>query len=549
MGAPSPRVIMFVMLILISFSLVLHLAALVCLLIILKRRPEVASEEMLEPVLREELGKARSDAERDARLLRQEVANANNENIKLLTQLLLEQFRQLRESNDKFLKQLQEAITGKQKAGFEHLTELLGKIGEAQGERFGDFETHLKNLTDSDAKQIKALRDGNDKFLKQLREGITGEQKAGFEHLTELLGKIGEAQGERFGDFETHLKNLTESNENHIGALGEAVGKNLKEIRESNEQKLEQMRKTVDEKLQGTLEKRLGESFKLVSEQLAEVHKGLGDMQRLATNVGSLKQVLTNVKLRGTWGEVQLGALLDQVLTPQQYERNVKPNPYSNETVEYAIKLPGPDDHPQSVVWLPIDSKFPQEDYMRLLDASESGDKETERRALSDLAKTVENAATDIRDKYLVPPHTTDFGILFLPTEGLYAEVVRNQKLLDLLQQGQRVIPAGPTTLAAILNSLQMGFQTLAIQKRSSEVWEVLAAVKTEFGKFGDTLDKVKRHLDRASKTVEDTGVRTRAMERKLREVEELPSDADSAKLLGLPSADQPPLISSSDQS
>lgn len=486
-GAPSPRVIMFVMLILISFSLVLHLAALVCLLIILKRRPEVASEERLESVLREELGTARSGAERDARLLRQEVANMNNENIRSLTQLLLEQFRQLRESNDKFLKQLQEAITGEQKAGFEHLTELLGKIGEAQGERFGDFETHLKNLTDS--------------------------------------------------------------NEKHIGTLGEAVGKNLKEIRESNEQKLEQMRKTVDEKLQGTLEKRLGESFKLVSEQLAEVHKGLGDMQRLATNVGSLKQVLTNVKLRGTWGEVQLGALLDQVLTPQQYERNVKPNPYSNETVEYAIKLPGPDDHPQSVVWLPIDSKFPQEDYMRLLDASESGDKETERRALSDLAKTVENAAMDIRDKYLVPPHTTDFGILFLPTEGLYAEVVRNQKLIDLLQQGQRVIPAGPTTLAAILNSLQMGFQTLAIQKRSSEVWEVLAAVKTEFGKFGDTLDKVKRHLDRASKTVEDTGVRTRAMERKLREVEELPSDADSAKLLGLPSADQPPLISSSDQS
>ena len=539
------HVIVFVMLILISLSILLHLAALACLLIILKRRPEPAGKEILEPVLREELGKARSDAERDARLLRQEVAEVNNTNVSALTTLLLEQFNQLRVNNDEFLKKLQEGITGEQKVGFVHLTELLDKIGEAQGKRFEDFETHLKNLTESDAEQIKGLRESNDEFLKQLREGITGEQKVGFVHLTELLDKIGEAQGKRFEDFETHLKNLIESNENHIGTLGEAVGKNLKEMRESNEQKLEQMRKTVDEKLQGTLEKRLGESFKLVSEQLAEVHKGLGDMQKLATNVGSLKQVLTNVKLRGTWGEVQLGALLEQVLTPQQYERNVKPNPYSNEMVEYAIKLPGPDDHPQSAVWLPIDSKFPQEDYMRLLDASESGDKETERRALSDLAKTVENAATDIRNKYLAPPHTTDFGLLFLPTEGLYAEVVRNQKLLDLLQQGQRVIPAGPTTLAAILNSLQMGFQTLAIQKRSSEVWDVLSAVKTEFGKFGNTLDKVKRHLDRASRTVEDTGVRTRAMERKLREVEELPADADSAKLLGLPPANQQPLISS----
>ncbi len=322
--------------------------------------------------------------------------------------------------------------------------------------------------------------------------------------------------------------------EYRLDKLRQMVESGLDRLQKSNEKKLEQMRETVDEKLQGTLEKRLGESFKQVSERLEQVHKGLGEMQQLATGVGDLKKVLTNVKTRGTWGEVQLGALLEQILTPHQYESNVKPNPASNAIVEFAIRLPGPDNMPHSVVWLPIDAKFPLESYHQLLDSAESGDAEAVKCASSALAKSVELAATEIRDKYLSPPHTTDFGILFLPTEGLYAEVVRDANLLDRLQQKYRVVVAGPTTLAAMLNSLQMGFRTLAIEERSSEVWKILSAVKVEFGKFGDILDRVKKQLDTASRSIDQTGTRSRAIEKQLRSVEELPSEEESIALLGL---------------
>ena len=474
------------MLILISFSIVLHLAVLACLLILLKGRSAPGGSESLEPVLRAELGKARDASAHDAGALRTEVANAGAKNTETLTNLLLGQLKELRESNDRAI-----------------------------------------NL---------------------LREGVTGAQEEGAKHLTELLGKIGEAQDKRFEVFATQLAALKESNEKHIGDLSEGVQKNLKEMREGNEEKLEQMRQTVDEKLQGTLEKRLGESFDLVSKQLAQVHKGLGEMKQLAADVGDFKRVLTNVKVRGTWGEVQLGALLEQVLTPQQYGRNVKPKPYSNEIVEFAIKLPGPDDGSQSVVWLPIDAKFPQADYDRLKEASESGDPGAVEKAVSALAKTVEAAAEDIRDKYLAPPHTTDFGILFLTTEGLYAEVVRNQDLMDRLQQGHRVVPAGPTTLAAFLNSLQMGFRTLAIQKRSSEVWKLLAAVKTDFGKVGKDLSTLHTHLSNATKKIEDTQGLTSKMVGRIEEAEALPSDTDTAKLLGIPPSDQPPLIAGAER-
>ncbi len=248
--------------------------------------------------------------------------------------------------------------------------------------------------------------------------------------------------------------------------------------------------------------------------------------------------MLTNVKTKGTWGEVQLGALLEQILTRHQYEANVKPKPGSNEIVEFAIRLPGPDDAPAGVVWLPIDAKFPQDYYHRLLDAADSGDSKAVQQASAALARAVGSAAADIQKKYLAPPHTTDFGILFLPTEGLYAEVVRDPELLDRLQQRHRVVVAGPTTLSAILNSLQMGFRTLAIERRSSEVWTVLSAVKTEFGKFGEVLDRVKKQLDTASRSIDQTGTRSRAIERKLRSVEELPSDGDAAGLLGLSAED-----------
>ena len=290
----------------------------------------------------------------------------------------------------------------------------------------------------------------------------------------------------------------------------------------------------MDEKLHDTLEKRLGESFKLVSDRLEAVHKGLGEMQHLATGVGDLKRVLTNVKVRGTWAEVQLGAILEQILTPEQFEKNVRVKADSLESVEYAVRLPGPKDEPEACVWLPIDSKFPQEDYLRLQEAAERADPAAIQTATDALARTVRAAAKDIHDKYISPPSTTDFGIMFLATEGLYAEVLRQPALVEDLQHRYRVVVAGPTTLAAILSSLRMGFQTLAIEQRAVEVWRVLAAIKTEFGKFGDILDKVKHQLYTASRTMEKTGVRSRAIERRLRSVEKLP-EPEALEILALP--------------
>jgi len=311
----------------------------------------------------------------------------------------------------------------------------------------------------------------------------------------------------------------------------------MKELQEGNEKKLEEVRKTVDEKLHETLEKRLGESFKQVSDRLESVQKGLGEMQTLATGVGDLKRVLTNVKARGTWAEVQLGSILEQILAPGQYGKNVQVKAMSAERVEYAVRLPGPKDDPKTCVWLPIDSKFPQEDYLRLQDASDRADVEGVQAAIEALARRIRAEAKDIRDKYLDPPGTTDFGIMYLATEGLYAEVLRQPALVDDLMNIYRVVVAGPTTLAAILSSLRMGFQTLAIEQQAAEVWRVLGAVKTEFGKFGGVLAKVKRQLSTASKTIDETGVRTRQMEKSLLRVEKLPT-AEAQKLIGLAAVD-----------
>jgi DNA recombination protein RmuC len=308
------------------------------------------------------------------------------------------------------------------------------------------------------------------------------------------------------------------------------------ELLESNDRKLDEMRRTVDEKLHETLERRLGESFKIVSDRLEAVHKGLGEMQNLATGVGDLKRVLTNVKARGTWAEVQLAAILEQILTPAQFERNVRVKADTAERVEYAVRLPGPSGEPAACVWLPIDSKFPQEDYLRLQEAAERSDPNAVQDAAEDLARSVRVAAKEIHDKYVNPPATTDFAIMFLATEGLYAEVLRQPGLVDDLQQRFRVVVAGPTTLAALLSSLRMGFQTLAIEQRAAEAMRLLGAIKLEFGKFGDVLDKVKRQLHTASQTIEATGARTRAIERHLRAVEELP-EAEAAEVLVLPPA------------
>src|SRR3954451_8832008 len=297
----------------------------------------------------------------------------------------------------------------------------------------------------------------------------------------------------------------------------------LKQLQEDNSKQIDRMRATVDEKLQGTLEKRLGESFKLVSERLEQVHQGLGAMRQLASDVGGLQKVLANVKTRGGWGEVQLGALLEQVLTADQFARNVKTREDSNEHVEFAVKLPG--DQNGAPVWLPIDAKFPTEDYQRLIAAQDEGNVPAIEDAMKGLETQLKKSAREICQKYINPPRTTDFALMFLPTEGLYAEAIRRVGLVEQVQRDCRVVFAGPTTLAALLNSLQMGFRTLAIQKRSSEVWNLLAGVKTEFAKFGDALSKVKDKLDQAASDMDKVAVRSRAITKKLRDVEELPSN------------------------
>ena len=381
--------------------------------------------------------------------------------------------------------------------------------------------------------ELRAAREEAAQAARDLRQEVSGTQNAGTETLVKTISEIGQAQTSKFQAFTVQLKTLTESNEGGLQRLRETVDRRLQELRQSNEKKLDQMRHVVDEKLQSTLEKRLGESFKLVGDRLEAVQQGLGEMRSLASGVGDLKKVLTNVKTRGTWGEVQLGALLEQILTPDQFERNVKPRVDSRDVVEFAIRLPGPTDDRKQSVWLPIDSKFPQEDYLRLVEASEVGDATAVQQAQAALLRSIQDSARDVSAKYLNPPRTTDFAILFLPTEGLYAEVLRQAGLVERLQREHRIVIAGPTTLAALLNSLRIGFRTLAIEQRSSEVWKVLAAVKTEFGKFGDVLIKVKRQLETAGRTIDETEVRTRAMERKLRSVEELPT-GDATALLDL---------------
>ncbi len=315
----------------------------------------------------------------------------------------------------------------------------------------------------------------------------------------------------------------------NLGDVRTTLEGRLQTLQQGNEAKLEQMRATVEEKLQTTLEARLGESFRLVSERLEQVHRGLGEMQTLASGVGDLKRVLTNVKTRGTFGEVQLAALLEQVLTPEQYATNVATRPGSGERVEFAVRMPGRDDGVP--VWLPIDAKFPAEDYERLLAAHDAADSAAIESAGRALETRIRIEAKTLREKYVEPPHTTDFGILFLPTEGLFAEVLRRPGLTEALHRELRVVIAGPTTLFAMLNSLQMGFRTLALEKRSAEVWQVLGAVKTEFGKFGDVLATLKRQLATASETIEKAETRTRAMDRRLRTVEALPAD-QAARLL-----------------
>ncbi|WP_434031957.1 DNA recombination protein RmuC [[Pseudomonas] boreopolis] len=391
-------------------------------------------------------------------------------------------------------------------------------------EQLESFARHQEVRLDAFARSLADLSTRTDARLDQLRETLTEDARRGRQ-------EAGESQQRFAGSLDQRLLELTQRNELRIGEMRATLEQQLQALQNDNAAKLEQMRATVDEKLQSTLNQRLDSSFKLVSERLEQVQRGLGEMQQLATGVGDLKRVLSNVKTRGGWGEVQLENILEQTLTQEQYARGVRLRADSAEAVDFAVRLPGRgrDDAP---VWLPIDSKFPREDYERLLDAQEQGDQEQVLASGAQLERAIRVQAKSIGDKYIVPPYSTDFAVMFLPTEGLYAEVIRRPGLVDLLQREHRVVVAGPTTVTALLNSLQMGFRTLAIEQRSSEVWSLLGAVKSEFGKFAGILEKAEKQINTVGKSLGEASRKTRTIERRLRGVESLSAD-DSRALLG----------------
>jgi DNA recombination protein RmuC len=390
--------------------------------------------------------------------------------------------------------------------------------------RLDAFEKAQERVERVIREEVAQNRDELGKAARDQRQEVVATLKGITEATTKTMGELARIQKAQLEAMSTAIVKLSDSNEKKLEAVRLTVEGKLQTIQIDNAKQLEQIRETVDEKLQGTLEKRLGESFKQVSERLELVHKGLGEMQTLATGVGDLKKVLTNVKTRGTWGEVQLSVLLEQVLNPDQFATNVATKD-GGERVEFAVKLPGQGTERDETVLLPIDAKFPVEDYQRLLEAQERADAEGVEAAGKQLGNRIKACASDICTKYLNPPKTTDFGILFLPIEGLFAEVIRRSGLTEAIQRECRVVIAGPTTLWSILNSLQMGFRTLAIEKRSSEVWNLLSAVKTEWTRYGDILDAVQKKLNQASETIEKAKVRSRAVGRKLKDVQELPTN------------------------
>ncbi len=457
----------------------------------------------------------------------------------------LEAFQKAQERTERVVKEeiaLNRGELGK--AASDQRQELSGAfktLGDAVGQRINDVASLQKSQLEAFAAQLTAFANTISEKLDgaraesattatQLRQEVVKTLTDISDAMARTLKELAAAEKLQLDAFSKQIESLTKTSGEKLEAVRTTVEAQLQSMKADNATQLEQMRLTVDEKLQGTLEKRLGESFKQVSERLEQVHKGLGEMQSLATGVGDLKKVLTNVKTRGTWGEVQLGALLEQVLSPEQFARNVSTKG-NGERVEFAIKLPGQGADRSEVVWLPIDAKFPSEDYQRLMEAQERADLEGIEAAGKELEGRVRSCARDISEKYLAPPNTTDFGILYLPIEGLFAETIRRTGLIESIQRDSRVIVAGPTTLWSILNSLQMGFRTLAIEKRTSEVWNLLAGVKTEWSKYGEVLDAVEKKLHQATDTIEKAKVRSRAIGRKLKDVQELPASEARALL------------------
>lgn len=421
-----------------------------------------------------------------------------------------DELSRIREEQQRNSRDIREESVNSMQKFSEMITKTISEIGKLQKEQLEGFATQLKSFQEQQGVSDKTNRDELKTSLKSFEEKFSLNVK-----------DFNDLQRQKLDNMMSQLEKIRETVENR-----------LKLLQDENAKKLEEMRATVNEKLQDTLDKRLTESFKQVSERLEQVHKGLGEMQTLATGVGDLKKVLSNVKTRGILGEIQLENILDQLLSPEQYARNIATKKGSRDSVEFAIRLPGKEEAGQEV-WLPIDSKFPLEDYHSLLEAYDTGDANQVNTIGKSLESAIKKFAKDIRDKYIDPPYTTDFGIMFLPVEGLYAEIVRRTNLLETLQREYKIVVTGPTTLAAILNSLQMGFRTLAIEKRSSEVWNILGAVKTEFGRFGEVLKKAQEKIQKAGEDIDElVGTRTRKIQSKLKQVQELPA-TDSNLILG----------------
>lgn len=445
-----------------------------------------ASLQKTDSLLREEMGRNRDEFNKNSRELREETGNS--------------------------FKSFQDSLAARMTESF-----------TLQKEQFTDFSQRMDKTFEMLESRLKEVRTQLDEDAKTNRTETKSNLGSFEEKFVSNVKEFNDLQKQKFDSLITNLSDMNKSVETRLERLREAIELQLKTLREENSKKLDEMRNVVDEKLQTTLEKRLGESFKQVSERLEQVHQGLGDMKNLANGVGDLKKVLSNVKTRGMLGEYQLANLLEQIFSPEQYSTNVQCKENSQSRVEFAIKLPGRDDDNKQV-YLPIDAKFPIEDYYRLQEAYELGDLIKIEAVRKELGNKIKSSAKEISDKYINPPVTTDFAILFLPSEGLYAEIISKTELLEQIQREYRVVVSGPTTLGALLNSLQMGFKTFAIHKRSSEVWQILGAVKTEFGKFGKVLQEAQRNITGANKKLDDLiGARTRAIERKLRDVEELP--------------------------
>ena len=498
---------------------VLLLLAVGLLVVLVLRRPGA----LLERALREEQREGRAE-------LRQQL-----DGLSALQEQRNEAFGRRLEDlalrTDQRLDVLREALTeDARKARGEH-AEQQHRFELALGQRLQGMREQMDAFGRQQETRMQAFAQQQAELVARVDAGMAALRQALAEELARSRGE-GAEQQQRFAEaLGARLAELTQRNEQRIGEMRATLDQQLRALQEDNAAKLEKMRETVDEKLQSTLTTRLDSSFKLVSERLEQVQRGLGEMQQLATGVGDLKRVLTNVKTRGTWGEVQLDNLLEQTLVPEQYARSVRVRPDSAEAVDFAVRLPGRGSG-DAPVWLPIDCKFPREDYERLLDAQEQAEPDLVRATGAQLEKAVRIQAKSICEKYIVPPHTTDFAVMFLPTEGLYAEVIRRPGLTDALQRDHRIVVAGPTTITALLNSLQMGFRTLAIEQRSSEVWKLLGAVKSEFGKFAGILERAEKQITTVGRSLGDASRKTRTIERHLRGVETL-SGPEAAGLLG----------------